>query len=114
MTLGPKWAAFFFFLWIFVQMICLMSEGAWTGDKETGLVNDFMELKVFTSTSTFGKILGIFDPQLYTTMLNMATFQYDIFYGNWAIFQWCILLPLTCVMIYCLVSEAMSLVRGTG
>ena len=112
--LSTRWVVFIVSLWVSATFCCNMCEGAGWGAQEQTLIDSLMNCQIFTADDTFGKVFGIFNPDLWVALLKAAFFDYAIFYGNWRILQVLLLWPITMAMIVTLAMQALRIFRGGG
>ena len=112
--LPTKWVVFLAAFWVVGSLICGLMEGAWLGPGEESVIESVMECKLFTSEDITGRIAGAFSGTLWSGLLNMASWNYGIFYGTWELVRWILLMPLTIVVVYSVILQTARLIRGGG
>lgn len=109
-----NWVIFLAALYIVAGLICSVCEGAWIGPNEATVIQRMMDCQVFTSDSILGKIVGVFNVDLWNALIDMVSFNYAIFTGTWELFRWVILLPPAIAVFYGAVYSLLRLARGGG
>lgn len=109
---------FISFLWFTSSFVCALFEGATRvniqGSEYVSALEKITTCSIFTADSTLGKIVGVFSPQLWSGLLDMATFNYPILYDE---FVWLKLMVYGCItvgIVVVLALQVMKLIRGTG
>lgn len=111
-----KWVVFLVAVWIGASFICLTCEGAlMSGNEETQTTLDLLlNCQVFTADDTLGRMVGVFNPDLWTVFARCVSLDFNIFYGDWNYFRYLILIPIVGGIVATMIYSAARLVRGGG
>ena len=111
-----KWTVFIIAFWVGVSMTCMLCEGAYfdSDPEKMTTLEELQNCQTFTSDDLVGKVVGVFNPDLWGVLLRCATLEFDIFYGEWLFFRYLLLLPISGGIILTAAYSAVRLVRGGG
>lgn len=106
------------FLWSTCSLVCAIWEGAsrmtTTGASYTSALEKITTCSLFTEDSVLEKAIGLFSPQLWSGMLDMATFNYPILYHEFGWLKFIVFGTITIGIVYILALQALKLFRGGG
>jgi alpha-acetolactate decarboxylase len=109
---------FLLFFWAGSSFVCALFEGASrmsaTGIEYTTVLDQITESSIFTADSTLGKIVGVFSPDLWSGILNMATFNYPILYGDFEFLRYIVLGTISMAVVTIIGLQVLKLIRGVS
>ena len=86
--MSPKWAMFFFAMFIALNALSSIAEASWFGDTDTlNVINILTNPSIVFESVTSGNLLSIFTvPVNFVLALwKIVTFDYSMFTGEWLI-----------------------------
>ena len=111
-----KWVIFIVAVWVSASFTCMLCERALLSDNEEAqtTLEMLMNCDVFTADDTLGRMVGVFNPDLWSVFARCVTLDFNIFQGDWVWFQYMLLIPITAGIVATMIYSAARLVRGGG
>lgn len=85
-----------------------------TGAEYQTVLEQITSSSLFEADSTMGKILGVFSPDLWTGILNMATFNYPILYGDFEFLRLIVMGTISMAVVTIIGLQVLKLIRGVS
>ena len=104
--------AFLMGIWITASLLCALCEGAWAATDEQTVLDDVFNSRLFQAEDAFGKVWGLFSPDLWGALLKAATFDFEIFYGDWAWVRFIVFMPISIAVVVTFALTMYRMVRG--
>lgn len=113
---SPKWMIFTVMSWVSLAILGGIIEKVYLGARgEVGVLNKLANLPVFTGGLTPASIFRtVFNPEFWQALGTMLIFDFAMFQGTWAIFNYIFFLPISIAMVVTFTVVAVSLIRGGG
>jgi len=110
--MSPKWIIFLVMAWVILALLGGVIEMEYVGDREQASLNTLMNAPMLSSTTLWGKVVGMFtDWAWFGALMKMLLFDFAMFTGIWEIFRWIFFLPISIAFI---VSLVLAMFRGVG
>lgn len=109
--MSPKWTILILMVWLVLALLGGIIEGAYMGTNESSALNTLLNTPLVTSNNpVWGFIQTIFDFDTWSALAHMAFFDFAMFEGTMAIFQWIFFFPLSIAFMLSLLLA----IRGTS
>lgn len=111
--MSPKWIIFIVMVWVILALLGGIIEGAYLGSGEASVLNTMMNAPIFTGEGNFfvNAAATFFDSAFWGALFTMLLFDFAMFEGTMAIFQWLFFMP---IAIGVIVSFSLAFFRGVG